>query len=340
MIDDDLPPVYGAVQPVHRNRQPIVPSAQTLPSQEEFPALPAASQPPPRPILNIPKKVSMKRSCPCGRNSKTVLVPEGTQPAPLECDAECERAQRRARLAEAFNIDTATYAGAFDVQFSADLITWARNRPNDVEQIEDRLQRHVRLRDVQRFTLDGLPRDTKKLVVCLAESYGAVGRVIHTSNAVEVLLTPRSCLPAKRLAHVAGKMSEEDYNDLLKESLKQTLFLEDIQKSVNIRRYLISWDGDYEMEFLSKTVARLKFRTPQAFKSACDALGGGVRDAFRVRQPLSDIQRQKETAALPGDDPAAVKGRLVNPKSTVRSAKGEEGEQLILRNPFQVLSRL
>ena len=340
MIDDDLPPVYGAVQPVHRNRQPTMPSAQTLPSQEEFPALPAASVPPPRPILNIPKKVSMKRSCPCGRNSKTVLVREGTRPEALECDAECERAQHRARLAEAFNINTATYAGAFDVQFSADLITWARNQPNDVQRLEDRLQRHVRLKDVQRFTLDGVPRDTKKLVVCLAESYGAVGRMIHTSNAVEVILTSRSCLPAKRLAHVASNMSEGDYNDLLRESLKNTLFLEDIQKSVNIRRYLVSWDGDYEMDFLSKTVARLKFRTPRAFKSACDALGGGVRDVFRVRQPLSEVDRPEEAAALPGDEQAAVEGRVVNPKPSVRSAKEEGGEQLVLENPFQVLSRL
>ncbi len=49
------------------------------------------------------QKVTVR--CACGRRVSHTALPEGTQPAPLRCDAECERLKRALKLADAFDID-------------------------------------------------------------------------------------------------------------------------------------------------------------------------------------------------------------------------------------------
>lgn len=335
MIDDDMPPEFAAVPVVHR--QPL--RAPRLARRQDFPALPAANPaalPQPQ-----PRKTLIRTECPCGRVSRSVLVVEGTRPDALTCDAECERAKHRARLADAFNIDTATYSGAFNATFSVDLITWARQFPQRVQQIEEQIYERIRLRNVQRFNLEGITRDMKKLVIELAESCGAVGRSVRNANAVEVVLTSRCRLPARKLVPYATSLSKEAYQELVKESLKNVLLLEDIQRSVNPKRYLMGWDGDYEIEWISNSVAKLKFRTPQAFKSACDGLGGGIRDAFSVRCPLKDTDANPPPSEAPklrtldADGFEKQKGRK-NPWAKEQSPP----EELTLGNSFEALSRL
>jgi len=338
MIDDDLPPVYAVPpsNPVHH--RPV----RSAPRREEFPALPVVNPATARPAP--PVKTLVRTECPCGRRSQSVLVREGTTPDALVCDAECERAKHRARLAAAFNIDTNTYSGAFSSTFSVDLITWARLYPQKAHQIEEQLYERIRRRDIQRFTLEGITRDMKKLVIELVDSCGAVGRSVRNANSVEVILTDRCSLPAKKLCQYATSLSEEEYRNLVRESLKNVMFLEEIEKSVNPRRYLMTWDGDYEMEWVSNSVTKLKFRTPQAFKSASNGLAGGIRGAFKVRYPLKepDNDPQSEVTKSKGTEEDGVNRSAERQRDRRNPWKKERppAEELILGNSFEALSRL
>ena len=52
----------------------------------------------------MPALVRRTVRCPCGRRSSNVVLAEGQEPEPLPCTSECQRQQRRARLADAFGI--------------------------------------------------------------------------------------------------------------------------------------------------------------------------------------------------------------------------------------------
>ena len=80
-------------------------------------AAPHAARPPPL--------VRKQLACPCGRNRRSVVVREGTEPGSLVCNAQCASAQRQQKLADAFGRDVndaATLLPSRDVEWSADLV--------------------------------------------------------------------------------------------------------------------------------------------------------------------------------------------------------------------------
>jgi len=181
--------------------------------------------------------------------------------------------------------------------------------------------------------IDDIKRETKRLAIELVDMYGAVGRPVHSSNSIEVVPTNRCAFLAKKLSAYATQMSEEDYNALVKESLKNVLFIENIQNRVDLRSYLRLWQGDYEMDVVSKTSVRLRFRTPAAFKSAKSGLGDGVRDVFTVRCPLPDESPPSDTLVRPVGAPRKKQSAPTRKEEVVE-------EEVALVNSFEVLSRL
>lgn len=71
--------------------------------------------------------VRQEVQCPCGNKRSSVVVEEGAELKPLECDSRCHEKRRAALLSNAFAVDPVTYTSVFtnrhDVEWSLDLVT-------------------------------------------------------------------------------------------------------------------------------------------------------------------------------------------------------------------------
>ena len=87
---------------------PATADGRQAPQLRRNPSVGTASQGPQRlRHPRLPRLVSVARRCLCGRRRDHPVIPEGSDPGLLPCDAACERRQRWEQLASAFDIPDA-----------------------------------------------------------------------------------------------------------------------------------------------------------------------------------------------------------------------------------------
>ncbi|GMH39850.1 hypothetical protein BSKO_07754 [Bryopsis sp. KO-2023] len=263
---------------------------------EEFPSLSAsiaergeAHQP------GVPKLVTVQVRCPCGRRIQHPVVEEGKPEPRLDCNGECAKRNRRSQLADAFGVGNPdSYVPVADrpsskiVKYPIELITWAREDPDGVSEVERHLQEFLLDSKEQRTRITLSPKIHKTLVQKLAELYGVIPR--RSGDRVELFRTPSAAPPHQSLTRFSAMMSEEEYWELVNGAESLTLTLVDVDPRADIHGFLSHWAGEYILK-RSGTTATVAFTTKANYDSASSHLAGGRRGQFRIQKAPSKQQK-------------------------------------------------
>ncbi|CAL8468912.1 g8453 [Coccomyxa elongata] len=271
MIDDDLGmteeafPHMGSASS-SRPGSELRRRAQDEQPSEDFPTLQAAVQP----------AGTASTSAAPPRAPALPSLQKGTAPKPLRCDAECERAKRSSRLADAFGIEDPGHHVPWvdrhrDAHYTPELLLYAwHNRPA-VEALERQLADFVAEAGKKRASLAPAPKQARHIQHALADQYGLASQSFgaEPNRHVQLFKAAHAALPRVSLAKAAAASTLDDLERAVRAEKGYPVHFADVSPAADLHRILDRWEGQFVLSGPHPDgTAVARFSRPEAAKQA------------------------------------------------------------------------
>ncbi|KAG2431332.1 hypothetical protein HYH02_013322 [Chlamydomonas schloesseri] len=249
------------------------------------------------------RKVTVR--CPCGRRVDHLALRADEEVPAMRCNRDCEAAQRRSQLANAFGVTAAdSHVSYFErhrtPSYTPTLIQSAQSLGVEwVASVERELGRFLADPSAPRRTSlpAGMSQAQRALVHELATHWGLATHSTGAgaARAVQVLRSPCSGAPTRMLSGVAAATPPEEVSRMLAALPGNNgtggwvLRLVDVEPGANMAHYLRRWEGEYVLSpgpssgLTGPFTYLVTFSREAAFRDCCSTLGGGVRGVFRTQ---------------------------------------------------------